>query len=109
MSDFIYRAFSAKTLTPQNAKEYNLFKKENNLIKRKAMRICGIERLQGAKIALTLACRANAADVAGTATRREGNGCGSVGVSIGDCGSPGPGSNPGRGPLINNDSDLLHH
>lgn len=28
------------------------------------------------------------------------NGCGSVGVSTGDCGSPGPGSIPGHGPIF---------
>lgn len=30
------------------------------------------------------------------------NGCGSVGVSTGDCGSPGPGSIPGHGPILFN-------
>ncbi len=56
---------------------------------------------------------------------RKLNGCGSVVVSIGDCGSPGPGSIPGRGPkpftkrfaknrnceavaITNSLSDLLH-
>ena len=85
MSDFIYKAFSAEMPTVQNAKEYNLFKKENNLIKRKAKRIRGIERLQGVKIAPAPASR-------------EGNGCGGLVVRIEDCGSSDPGSNPGRGP-----------
>lgn len=77
-----------------NAKEFNSFKAKNDYAFSEQKELVA-SRLEKSKMALASASR-------------EGNGCDGVVVSIEACGASGPGSIPGRGPLTNSPSDLLH-